>query len=162
MRWLLLLLSALVLVAPVQALTPAQALALAKGDTESRIAALNALVAVPDEKTVALIQALSDDAVKFTDTAVIVMKDGKGFDPVTGTAVAVPESAEDVINNNQMRTELGAALALVGLQSPDTKTRLEAVKTLASDPSEDKLPLIEKAYAAESVQAIKDALGNLR
>jgi urea transport system permease protein len=67
-----------------------------------------------------------------------------------------------VINNNQMRTELGAALALVGLQSPDTQIRLEAVKTLASDPSEDKLPLIEKAYAAESVPAIRDALGDLR
>jgi hypothetical protein len=162
MRGLLLLLSALVLAAPAQALTPAQALALAKGDTESRIQALNALVAVPDDKTVALIQALSDDAVKFTDTAVIVMKEGKGFDPVTGAEVAVPDTAEDVINNNQMRTELGAALALVGLQSPDTKVRLEAVKTLAGDPSEDKLPLIEKAYAAESVPAIKDALGNLR
>jgi urea transport system permease protein len=61
-----------------------------------------------------------------------------------------------------MRTELGAALALVGLQSPDAKIRLEAVKTLASDPSEDKLPLIEKAYAAEAEPNIKDALGNLR
>jgi urea transport system permease protein len=162
MRWLLLLLSALVLVAPAQALTSAQALALAKGETESRIKALNALVAEPDAKTVALLQALSDDAVKLTDTAVIVMKDGKGFDPVTGAEVAVPDTAEDVINNNQMRTELGAALALVGLQSPDTQIRLEAVKTLASDPSEDKLPLIEKAYAAESVPAIKDALGDLR
>jgi len=162
MRWLLLLLSALVLAAPAQALTPAQALALAQGDTESRIAALNALVTVPDAKTVALIQALSDDAVKVTDSAVFVIKDGKGFDPVSGAEVPVPDTAEDVINNNQMRTELGAALALVGLQSPDTKIRLEAVKTLAADPSEDKLPLIEKAYAAESAPAIKDALGNLR
>jgi len=162
MRWLVLWLSALVLAAPAQALTSAQALALAKGDSESRIAALNALVAAPDDKTVALIQALSDDAVKVTDTAVILIKDGKGFDPVTGAEVAVPDTAEDVINNNQMRTELGAALALVGLQSTDTKIRLEAVKTLANDPSEDKLPLIEKAYAAESEPAIKDALGNLR
>ena len=162
MRWLLLLLSALVLAAPAQALTPAQALALAQGDTESRIAALNALVAVPDEKTVALIQALSDDAVKVTDSAVFVIKDGKGFDPVSGAEVAVPDTAEDVINNNRMRTELGAALALVGLQSPDTRIRLDAVKTLASDPSEDQLPLIEKAYATETVPAIKDALGDLR
>ena len=162
MRWLVLWLSALVLAAPAQALTPAQARALATGDTASRVAALNALVAVPDDKTVALIQALSDDAVKFTDSAVFIIKDDKGFDPVTGAEVPVPESAEDVINNNQMRTELGAALALVGLQSPDTKTRLDAVKTLASDPSEDKLPLIEKAYAAEQVPAIKEALGDLR
>jgi urea transport system permease protein len=161
MRWLLFLLSALVLAAPVQALTPAQALALAKGDAESRIAALNALVAVPDAQTVALIQALSDDAVKVTDSAVFIMKDGKGFDPVSGAEVAVPDTAEDVINNNRMRTELGAALALVGLQSPDAKVRLDAVKTLASDPSEDKLPLIEKVYAAEQDARVKEALGNL-
>jgi urea transport system permease protein len=162
MRWFLLWLSALVLAAPAQALTSEQARALAAGDTASRVAALNALVAVPDDKTVALIQAMSDDAVKFTDSAVFIIKDGKGFDPVTGTEVPVPESAEDVINNNQMRTELGAALALVGLQSPDAKVRLDAVKTLAGDPSVDKLPLIEKAYAAEQTPAIKEALGNLR
>jgi urea transport system permease protein len=162
-RWLVLWLAALVLAAPAQALTSAQALALVQGESASRIEALSALLAgAPDDKTVALIQALSDDAVKFSDSAVFVMKDGRGFDPVSGAEVAVPEAAEDVINNNQMRTELGAALALVGLQSPDIKTRLEAVKTLAGDPSEDKLPLIEKAYAAEQVPAIKDALGNLR
>jgi urea transport system permease protein len=162
MRWLVLWLSVLVLAAPAQALTPEQARALATGETAARIAALNSLVAIPDDRTVALIQALSEDAVKFTDTAVIVMKDGKGFDPVSGAEVAVPEAAEDVINNNQMRTELGAALAVVGLQSPDTKIRLEAVKTLAGDPSEDKLPMIEKAYAAETTPSIKEALGDLR
>jgi len=162
MRWIVLSLCALVLGAPAYALTQAQARALVAGETESRVAALNALLATPDPKAMALIQALSDDAVKFSDTAVFVMKDGKGFDPVTGAEVAVPEAAEDVINNNQMRTELGAALALAGLQSSDDKLRLEAVKTLASDPSEEKLPIIEKAYAAESVPAIKEALGNLR
>ena len=162
-RWLVLWLAALVLAAPAQALTSAQALALVKGESASRIEALNALLAgAPDDRSVALIQALADDAVKFSDNAVYVMKDGKGFDPVSGAEVAVPDTAEDVINNNQMRTELGAALALVGLQSPDPKLRLEAVKTLAGDPSEDKLPTIDKAYAAESVPAIKQALGDLR
>ena len=162
LRWLVLTMSALVLSAPVQALTTAQARALATGDAASRIAALNAVVAAPDEKTVALIQALSDDAVKVTETAVFVVKDGKGFDPVTGAEVPLPEAAEDVINNNQMRTELGSALALVSLLSTDDKVRLEAVKTLASEPSEAQLPVIEKAWAAESVPSIKEALANLR
>jgi urea transport system permease protein len=163
-RWLFLLWAALVLAAPAQALTQAQALALTKGDTASRIATLNELVgaSVPDVQASALIQALADDAVKFTDMAVFIVKDGKGFDPVTGAEVKLPESAEDVINNNQMRAELDAALALGKLQSPDAKLRLEAVKTLASDPNEAKLPLIEKAYAAEQDAAVKDALANLR
>jgi len=163
MRWLWLLWAALVLAAPAQALTPAQARALATGDTASRIAALNELVvSVPDDKTAALIQALADDAVKFTDNAVFIVRDGKGFDPVTGAERPVPEAAEDVINNNQMRAELDAALALTKLQSADAKLRLEAVKTLASEPDEAKLPLVEKAFAAEQDAAVRDALGNLR
>jgi len=162
MRGLLLWLFALVLAAPVQALTTTQARALATGEAASRIAALNELVAVPDAKTVALIQALSDDAVKFTDTAVIVMKDGKGYDPVTGTEQAVPEAAEEVINNNQMRGELDAALASIKLFSSDAKVRAEAVKTLQGEPDEAKLPLIEKALAAETVPEIKLSLGHIR
>ena len=162
MRCILLCLCALVLAAPARALTPEQARALATGDSASRIAALHALVAAPDDKTVALIQALADDAVKVSDSAVFIIKDDKGFDPVTGGEAAVPDAAEDVINNNQMRTELDAALALVRLQSPDPKLRLDAVKTLAQDPSEDKLPIIDKAHAAEQVPAIKEALANLR
>ena len=162
MRWLLLLWAALVLAAPAQALTSAQALALAAGAADTRMAALDAVVSAPDAKTVALIQALADDAVKVTATTVFVMKDGKGFDPVTGSQVPVPEAAEDVINNNQLRTALANALALVGLQSPDDKLRAEAVKTLAGEPSESQLPVIEKAWAVEQVPAIKEALGNLR
>jgi urea transport system permease protein len=162
MPWFLLLISALLFAAPARALTPAEARSLATGEVESRIAALNAVIATADARTVALIQALSDDAVKTTPTAVIVMKDGKGADPVTGADVPVPETAEDVVNNNEMRSELDAALASVKLFSADAALRADAVKTLAGDTAESKLPLIEKAYAAESVPAIKDALANLR
>ena len=161
-RWLPLLFAALFFAAPAQALTSKQALALVAGEAETRIAALNELLAGADDKTVALIQALSDDAVKFTDSAIFVMKDGKGFDPVTGAEVAVPEAAEDVINNNQMRGELDTALASIKLFSPDNTLRAEAVKTLASEPDENKLALVEKAWAAEQVPAIKDALGAVR
>jgi urea transport system permease protein len=161
-RWLLLWVWALVLCAPAHALTPQQARALVAGEAEARIAALNAVIAGADEKTVALIQAISDDAVKFTDTAVIVMKDGKGVDPVTGAEVPVPEAAEDVVNNNQMRSEVDAALASIKLFSTDTRVRADAVKTLQGEPDEAKLPLVEKAYAAEAVPAIKEALAALR
>ena len=143
-------------------LTPQQARALAVGETEDRIAALNAQLAGADEKTLALIQALSDDAVKFTDSAVFIVKDDKGRDPVTGAEVAVPATAEDVVNNNQMRSELDAALATIKLFSKDEKVRAEAVKTLQGEPDEAKLPIVEKAYAAETVPAIKEAIGHVR
>jgi urea transport system permease protein len=162
LRWLAWLIAALLCAAPALALTPQQARALVVGEAETRIAALNAVLAGADEKTVALIQALSDDAVKFTETAVVVMKDGKGYDPVTGAEVAVPDAAEDVINNNQMRGELDAALASIKLFSPDVAVRTEAVKTLQGEPDEAKLPLIEKALAAETVPSIKLSLGYIR
>jgi urea transport system permease protein len=162
MRWFLLSMCAALFCGPAFALTPQQARALVVGEGEARIAALNAQLAGADEKTVALIQAMSDDAVKFTDTAVFVMKDGKGYDPVSGAEVAVPEAAEDIINNNEMRGELDAALASIKLFSTDTKVRAEAVKVLAGDPSESKLPLVEKAYEAEADPAIKDALSRVR
>jgi urea transport system permease protein len=162
MRWIAWLITALLCCAPAFGLTQQQARALTVGEAETRIAALNALLAGADEKTVALIQALSDDAVKFTDNAVFVIRDGKGYDPVTGTEQAVPEAAEDVINNNQMRGELDAALASIKLFSNDAKVRADAAKTLQGEPDEAKLPLIEKALAAETVPAIKLALEQIR
>ena len=163
MRGFLLLLAALVLAAPARALTPAEARGLVAGEVETRITTLNALLPGADDKTVALIQAISDVAVKFTDAAVFVMKDGKGFDPITGAEKPVPEAAEDVVNNNEMRSELDAALASIKLFSADAKLRAEAVKTLAGgETSEARLPLIEKAYDKETVPAIKDAIGSVR
>ncbi|HEY6087258.1 MAG TPA: urea ABC transporter permease subunit UrtB [Burkholderiaceae bacterium] len=144
------------------ALTPQQARALVAGEAETRIAALNSVLAEADEKTIALIQAIADDAVKFTETAVFVMKDGKGHDPVSGAELAVPEAAEDVINNNQMRGELDAALATIKLFSPDVAVRSAAVKTLQGEVDEARLPLIEKAIAAETVPALRQALGSVR
>jgi urea transport system permease protein len=159
----LVLLMAMVLWAmPAVALTPAQVRAIVVGENESRIAALNAVLDGADEKTVALLQALSDDAVKFTDDAVFMMKDGKGFDPVTAAEIPVPETAEDVINNNEMRGVFDAALASIKLFSTDVQVRAEAVKTLQSEPDESKLPLIEKAYATETVASIKESLAALR
>ncbi len=162
LKSLLLLMSMMLCALPASALTSAQARAIVVGDNESRISALNTVLDGADERTVALIQALSEDAVKFTDTAVFVMKDGQGFDPVTAAEMAVPETAEDVINNNEMRSVLDAALASIKLFSTDTKVRAEAVKTLQGDPDGSKLPLIEKAYATETVPAIKEALAALR
>ncbi len=164
LRWLLLLLvSALPLLSTTaQALTPQQARALVGGETESRIAALAAVLDQADEKTVALIRAMADDAVRLTDSAVFVIRDGKGYDPVSGAEVAVPDSAEDLINNNQMRGELDVALASIGLFAADPQVRAAAVDTLQGEPDEARLPLIEKALAAESVPAIKAGLAQLR
>jgi urea transport system permease protein len=146
------------LCAPAHALTADEAKAMAIGETEARAAAIGRAVQNADDKTAAFIQALSDDAVKFTKDRVIVMKDDKGTDPVTGAEVPVPDDAEDVINNNFMRGELDGALAGLKLFSKDDKTRAEAVAALIKDPAESRLPLIEKALAAETNERIRAQL----
>ncbi|MDO9404734.1 MAG: urea ABC transporter permease subunit UrtB [Polaromonas sp.] len=145
-----------------RALTPAEATAMAAGEFDTRVEALAKVAGTADEKTVALIQAMADDAVKVSGDKVFVMKDEKGYDPVTGAEVPVPEDAEDVINNNQMRGELDNALAAVKLLSKDEAVRREAIRTLSGDSDEARLPLIEKAYEAETVPALKGQLDVMR
>lgn len=144
------------------ALTADEAKAMAVGESDARIEALNKAVAAADDKTAAFIQALLDDAVKIAAGKPLIVKDGKGIDPVTGAEAALPADAEDVVNNNRMRGELDSALAAMKLFSKDDKLRAAAVAELQKEPDESKLPLIEKAFAAEQVAAIKEQLGLVR
>jgi urea transport system permease protein len=148
--------------ASAHALTADEARAMTTGETDARIEALNKAVAGADDKTAAFIQALAGEAVKVAGDKVFVMRDGKGFDPVTGAESAVPAEAEDVVSNNRMRGELDTALAALKLFSKDDKSRAEAVKVLRNESDESRLPLIEKAYAAEQNPQIKEDLGMVR
>ena len=151
------------LVAPFAgALTADEARAIALGETDSRIEALNRALVSADDKTAAFFQALADDAVKIAGDKVLVVKDGKGFDPVSGAPLAVPIDAQDVVSNNRMRGEIEAAQASLKLFSKDAKLRAEGIKVLRAESDESRLPLIEKAFAAEPNQALKDQLGMIR
>ena len=132
------------------------------GETETRIEALNKAAVNADEKTVAFIQALSDDAVKTKGDKIFIVRDDKAFDPVTGASLPLPLEAEDVINPNLMRAELDSALAALKLFSKDEKVRAAAIKTLAADNDEARLPLIEKAFALEAVPELKSQLELMR
>ena len=132
------------------------------GETDTRIEALNKAAVNADEKTVAFIQAMSDDAVKTKGDKIFVVKDDKAFDPITGASLPLPPDAEDVINPNLMRGELDTALAALKLFSKEEKVRRDAIKTLASENDEARLPLIEKAYAAEVVPELKSQLELMR
>jgi urea transport system permease protein len=132
------------------------------GETDARVEALAKAMLTADDKTAAFLQALSDDAVKVAGGKVIVIKNDKAFDAVTGTELPLPADAEDVINNNRMRGEIDSALAALKLFSKDDTVRAAAVKQLQSDADESKLPLIEKALVTEQNAAIKDQLGMVR
>ena len=144
--------------ASAQALTLEEARAIALGETDARIEALNKVVASADDKTVAFLQALADDAVKAAGDKVFIVKEGKGIDPVSGAAVDLPADAEDVVSNNRMRGELDTALGAIRLFSPNAKERAAAVKALAAEPDAARLPLVEKALQSERVESIRAQL----
>jgi len=144
------------------ALTADEARHIVTGEPDARIEALNRAVASSDDKTLAFIQALSDDAVKVQKGLAIVVKDGKAYDPVTGAEQALEVDAEDVMVNNRMRGELDSALAALKLFSPLEAVRREAIKALQSETDDAKLPLIEKAFEAETHAQLKRQLGLVR
>ena len=163
MRLRQLLFSAALLVAGhAHALSAGEVQGMVFGETDARVAALAQAAAQADDQTAAFIQALADDAVKTRGEQVFVVRDEKAFDPLTGAEQPLPPDAEDVINPNLMRSELDNALAAVKLLSKDEKLRAEALKTLAGESDEARLPLIEKAYGLETVPALKSQLGLMR
>jgi urea transport system permease protein len=148
------------------ALTPELARQLVNAGSDARIEALgqavNQLSQNPDAPTLALIQALADDAVKFKGDRVYIIRDSQVTDAVTGQEVNLPQDVEEVVNNNRMRGEIDAALASLKLFSKDKVVRAEAIQALASDVDESRLPLIEKALAQETVPDLKTHLSRLR
>lgn len=156
MRWLrtCLVLLCLIGAASAHALTPADALALATGDSDTRIDILNRLTAESDDKAQALIKAMADGAVKVQgEQVLIVADDGSTVDAVTGAAVAMADDAEDVIVNNRMRGALEAAMAVRNLFGSDVAAQREAALLLQrgafEEPDDSQLPLVDKALAGQ-------------
>jgi urea transport system permease protein len=158
------LMAGLLVLGPARALTPAQALAVAQGETDERMAALQALMAQPDARTAPLLQALAQERLKLAPgPRVLIATDTGLLDAVTGAAVSpAPEPLEDVMLNNRLRAELDAALAGLRLGSSDRGERLAAAKALMGEPDEARLPLLEAALAKEGDSAVREALSLAR
>lgn len=160
LAWLALALSLIGL--PAEALTPEQALRIAAGESDSRIAALNEVVAAGDPGLVPFLQAVLADEVKIAAGKAYIVRDGKTVEAGSGAAATLPAGAEDVVNNNRMRREMETALAAVALFSPDVALRAKAIGELRDQVDEGKLALLEKAEAQETDPALKAQLGVLK
>lgn len=141
-----------------QALTPAQVIGMVQGETDNRLEILNQALQEADASTAVFLQSMADDAVKIAGKQVVLVRDGKALDPVTGLEIPMPSQLEDVVSNNRMRGEIDAALAALKLLNPDDKVRLQAALALAKEPDAAKLPLINKALKAETNEQVKTAL----
>ena len=144
------------------ALSPADVNSMVFGEVPARVEALHKAASAADDKTIAFLQALADDAVKTQGERVLVVRSGKAQDPITRAEQALPTDADDLINPNFFRSEVDNVLAALKLFSKDEKTRRAAIQTLGGDNDDSRLPLIEKAYALETVPALKAQLATLR
>ena len=153
MRWLSLTVLSLVLSSAAHALTPADAMALVAGDSDARIATLNRLASAPDAQATQLIRALSDEAVRIQGEQVLIVRDEKATDAVTGASVSLGEQAEESMLNNRLRGALDFALAGMELAAGDAPRQREAALILQrgsfDEPDAAQLPVIEKALAGQ-------------
>ena len=148
------------------AMTAAQALAVAVGQSDERIAALAALVQSPEPQTLQYLQALSEGNVKIVANAPVLLRDGKAFDAATGASLQlsadVLASAPDAMVNNRLRGEIDNALSALQLLSPLAAVRRDAVKALQGQVGEAQIALIETAIGKETETDIRERLELLR
>jgi len=146
---------------PACALTQAQALQLVDGDTDTRITALMTLAASHDERTLALIRALSNDAVQRQGDQVVIVDGSRVTDAVAGTEVPLSDAAEAVVVNTRFKSALDGALANLDLTSTDARRQKDAALTLQQmafdDPNPAQLPLIDQALSAPAVDGLPAA-----
>ena len=147
---------------PGHALTAEQAHALAAGENEERIAALNASLARGDAGLARYLRALLDDEVKLAGRQALIVRGGQASDAATGASAPLPEAAEEVVNSNQMRREIEGALAALQLFSTELAERRLAVKALKEEADESRLALVEKALQSESDTELKAQLAQVR
>jgi urea transport system permease protein len=154
----------LLLMAPgtARALTAEQALAIAQGDSDARIAALTERVTAGDAQVVPFIEALLADEVKVAGGKVYLIKGEAVTLAGTGAAAKLPDDAEDVVNNNRMRQALEGALAAFRLSSPDREARAKALADLRDVIDEGLVPLLEKAATTETDPELKSVLAMLK
>lgn len=156
------LLACLACSAAAHALTPEQALAIAEGDSDSRIAALSERTLAQDPQLPPFVQALLADEVKVADGRVYVVSGEKAVLAGSDEPSRLPEGAEDVVNNNRMRQALEGALAAFRLSAPERDTRAQALADLRDVIDEGLVPLLEKAAGTETDPALKAELALLK
>ncbi len=139
---------------------PALLAPLAGDDTDARLQAIAALGQLPDPGAAAVLQALGSDQLYATaDGRVLIGTSGtRATDPSTGAAVDLPADAGTISINNRLRRAIEAALAGSRLFSDNANERLAAARRLQQTGDPARLPMLEKALAAEKNEAVRDAL----
>ncbi len=150
----------LALAAPAIAVTADDLKPLASDEFADKIAAIDTLMAAPDERVAAILAAMGNDQLFFTDDTHFYIGDGSAYvDAVTG-AKADPKADDlkPVEINNRVRGKLESAQSALALLSPDRGVRAKAIESLASSPDPALAKLVDAAVAKEADPALKAKL----
>lgn len=132
---------------------------LAAQDSDEQIEAIHQLGAAGSQQVLAVLKALSEDALYTAGDQVYYLQGTQPVDAVTGQVLsAVPDNADTVIINNRVRSELEETLAGLKLLDADPGVRQAAATSILDSPSVQQLPLIQKALTRESNPAIRHIL----
>jgi urea transport system permease protein len=144
------------------ALTPEEAYAIAAGDNDNRVVALQKVLVKGDPALLPFLEALAADTVKVAGNRAYIVNGDEVKEAATGAVAKLPEGAEDVVNDNRMSSEIDAALAAGKLGDKDPARRIEAIGALSKAADESKLPVIDKALAAETDPKLQALLKTVR
>lgn len=132
---------------------------LAAEESEDRIAAIQALGQAADPAALAVLEALSHDALYVANGRILLVADDKATDAATGEALpSVPEDAEGISINNRIRAVLDNVIAGLRLFDASRTVRLTAARELQSNVDPGMAPLLLRALAKETDPAIKALL----
>ncbi|MEY2728973.1 MAG: hypothetical protein RL584_99 [Pseudomonadota bacterium] len=146
-----------------QALTPQQAHAIAVGDTDDRLKALQEAAARGDAALGDFLKALEDGEVKANASQAFVVR-GSSVRVAGGAALAtLPPDAQEALINNRLRSAISAVQSGLNLLSADLAVRTQAIRQLTTAGVDaTQLALIEQALAAETSPELRTALEKLQ
>ena len=139
---------------------------LGSDDFDAKLAAVDALSRLGDPRAVKVLNALHDEQLYTTtddNKVVIAEPNGDNFDisdPITGAKIDTvsDDKIDRVLVNNRLRSAIEAAMAGLNLFSANPADRLAAAQDAMKHPTEDRIPALEKATAAEKDPAVAAAL----
>jgi urea transport system permease protein len=158
-RYLIALLLALQAFSAQAVIDPALLKPLAGDDPDARIEAVNQITALASEDAYRLLSSLKNDTLYATpDGQVLIVEDGKAFDPATGKTGAPPDGIDGITVNNRLRGVVEGAMSGFRLLSANANERLAAAIDLQRNLDPGQLPLVTKALDKETDPQIKSIL----
>jgi urea transport system permease protein len=132
---------------------------LAGDDFEARIDAVGKIAALANEDANRVLKALIKETLYATpDGNILIVEDGKAFDPATDKTGTAPDGIDGITMNNRLRGTVEGALSGFRLFSPVRAMRMAAALELQANPAAALPALIAKALQRETDPQIRAIL----